>query len=303
VDRIPPLRLLMAFDTVARLRSMQLAAEELNVTPPAITQSIKALEDHIGVVLMDRSTKPARLNANGERLAQATRSGLGTISEMIEELRYLAGLSGPHLTVSCTIGMATYWLMPRLPDFYARFGNITVNVQAPLTDLPSLTAGIDVALRYGKSAAMQGDSRKLFNEVACPVGKLEVIGRIAGNPERLSTAPLIHVRSNATHHLAGWQDYLAARDLPRPKGSVHLFDNYIHAVQAAMDGRGIMLGWRSITRKFIEDGTLAELPQGEHNFGTAYFVTTAPTSRHKTAVTDFVGWLQEVAPDEGSVDT
>jgi len=170
-------------------------------------------------------------------------------------------------------------------------------------DLPSLTAGIDVALRYGKSAAMQGDSRKLFNEVACPVGKLEVIGRIAGNPERLSTAPLIHVRSNATHHWAGWQDYLAARDLPRPKGSVHLFDNYIHAVQAAMDGRGIMLGWRSITRKFIEDGTLAELPQGEHNFGTAYFVTTAPTSRHKTAVTDFVGWLQEVAPDEGSVDT
>jgi LysR family glycine cleavage system transcriptional activator len=292
---LPPLRLLVTFDTVARLRSMQLAAEALNVTPPAITQAVRALEEHVGVPLLDRGVKPARLNPAGERLAQATRAGLGTISDVIEEVRCLAGLSGPHITVSCTIGMATYWLMPRLSQFYERHETVTVNVQAPPSDLPSLSPGIDVALRYGHGGWDDGDSRKLFDEVVCPVGTAAAIDAVMRNPAGLSSAPLIHVRSAAAHHWAGWSEYLAARRLPRPSGPVHVFDNYIHAVQAALGGRGIMLGWRSITRDLVADGTLTELPGGAHDFGTAYFVTASRSSRSKAAVADFLRWLEGLA--------
>ncbi|MEF3047023.1 LysR substrate-binding domain-containing protein [Pseudotabrizicola sp. L79] len=292
---LPPLRLLVTFDSVARLRSMQRAADELNVTPPAVTQAIRALEDHIGVPLLDRSTKPARLNAAGERLAQATRGGMGTIAEMIEELRFMAGLTGQHLTVSCTIGMATYWLMPRLPDFYAKFDGITVNVQAPPSDLPSLAGGIDVALRYGTNIWADGDTEKLFDEIVCPVGIPPLIKRIETNPAQLSTSPLIHVRTGAARHWAGWSDYLAARALPKPTGPSHQFDNYIHAVQAALDGRGIMLGLQSITQRFVTDGALVELKQGQHSFGTSYFVTTSHNSKRRKPVAQFVSWLQTMA--------
>ncbi len=291
MNRLPPLRLLMIFDAVARLRSMQTAAEALNVTPPAITQAIHALEDHIGVSLLDRSVKPARLNVAGERLAKATREGLGTISDMIEELRLLSGVAGRQLTVSCTIGMTTYWLMPRLTQFYEQYESVTVNVQAPHADLPSLSGGIDVALRYGRGEWNDGDTRKLFDEVVCPVGTKATIDNVAQDPARLSSVPLIHVRSAAATHWAGWPEYLAARGLPRPSGAAHVFDNYIQAVQAAQAGRGIMLGWRSITRTLVDDGVLKELPGGVHGFGTAYFVTIAPASRHKPAVADFVAWL------------
>lgn len=200
--------------------------------------------------------------------------------------------------MSCTIGVATYWLMPRLPDFYARFDNVTVNVQAPPSDLPALTPGIDVALRYGRRSENPGETIRLFDEVACPVGTPEVVSKFAGRPEQLSTAPLIHVRSAKPHHWAGWGEYLAARGLPKPIGPAHIFDNYIHAVQAAMDGRGLMLGWKSITQRFVHEGNLIELPDGRQDFGTSYFVTTATTSRHKTAVADFVRWLIANAPPQ-----
>lgn len=298
MPNLPPLRLLMTFDSVARLRSMQRAAAELNVTPPAVTQAVQALEEYIGVPLLDRSTKPARLNAAGEVLAQATRSGLGSIADKIEEIKFAAGLTDLHLTVSCTIGMATYWLMPRLPDFYAKYGDITVNVQAPPSDLPSLANGTDVALRYGTNIWTDGESLKLFDEEVCPVGIPPLIHRIGGSPALLSSAPLIHVRAGGAAHWAGWSDYLAARGLPKATGTVQVFDNYIHAVQAALDGRGIMLGWKSITRRFVKDGAMIELENGQIDLNTSYFVTTARSSGHKQPVANFVSWLQTIAQED-----
>lgn len=292
MDRLPPLRLLTTFDAVSRLGSMQQAADALNVTPPAITQAVRALEEHIGVPLLDRSVKPARLNAAGERLAQSTRSGLGQIAEAIEELRLMAGLSGRRLTVSCTIGMATYWLMPRLPDFYLRFDDIAVNVQAPPSDLPALSQGIDVALRYGRGDWRDGQSRKLFDEMVCPVAIPSLIAMVAAAPDQLCSAPLIHVRAPAAHHWEGWPNYLAALGLPRATGPAHLFDNYIHAVQAALSGRGIMLGWRSITSQFVAEGRLTELSGGQLDLGTAYYITTPEGSLTKGVVADFMGWIE-----------
>lgn len=306
MDRLPPLRLLMTFDTIARLRSMQLAAAELNVTAPAVSQAVKALEDQVGVALLDRRSKPSRMTEAGERLAQATRAGLGMVADAIEEIRVTAGLEERHLTVSCTIGMATYWLMPRLPDFYARHETITVNVQAPPSDLPALAPGIDVALRYGAAPSSDGETRKLFDESACPVGRPAQIAALGHDPEALVNAPLIHVRAPAGNHWASWPEYFRRRALPRHRGPVQVFDNYIQAVQAALDGRGIMLGWRSITENHVQEGALAPLEGGAIDLGTAYYMTCARTSLTKPAAQEFVAWLAGIcapstsaAPDPG----
>ena len=291
LNRLPPLRLLVVFDTVARAGSMQSAADELNVSPPAVTQAIKALEDHIGVTLMDRNSKPARLNAAGERLAHTTRDSLAAVADVIEELRYLAGLSGRQITVSCTIGVATYWLMPRLAAFYERSEDVTVNVQAPPTDLPSLAPGTDVALRYGSGNWSDGDTVKLFDEEACPVGEPALIQSLIDDPSRLTSVPLIHVRAGLAHHWVGWPEYLAAKGLGKSTGPARVFDNYIHATQAALNGRGVMLGWRSISQGMVANGTLAALPDAAHDFGTAYYLTTARQGRNKAAIRDFTDWL------------
>ncbi|MDY8110299.1 LysR substrate-binding domain-containing protein [Fulvimarina sp. 2208YS6-2-32] len=281
----------MTFDAVVRLRSMQAAADELNVTPPAITQAIKSLEGHVGVELLDRRSRPSRPTDAGERLAWATREGLERIAGTIADIRVSAGLSDRHLTVSCTIGMATYWLMPRLPDFYARHPDVSVNVQAPPSDLPTLSNGIDVALRYGSTPWSDGRTERLFAEITGPVGKGGLIASIASDHGRLVTAPLIHVRASAGRRWLGWEDYFAARGLPAHRGPTQSFDNYIQAVQAAQDGRGLMLGWKSITRRLVRENQLDELPGGAIDFGMSYFVTCAKASERKPIVESFVAWL------------
>lgn len=312
MDRLPPLRLLMIFDAVHRLGSMQRAAVEMNVTRPAVSQAVRALEDHVGAQLMDRSVKPARATEAGLRLAQATRNGLVRIADAIEEIRHAANLADRQVTVCCTLGMATHWLMPRLPGFYAQHPGIMVNVQAPPTDLPVFAAGVDIALRYGAGPWPDGETRLLFPERACPVGAADVMKPLADDPARLSAAPLIHVRVPRSYGWAGWTEYLAAcgrargttRPTPRQTGPRQVFDNYIHAVQAALGSRGVMLGWRSITDALVAEGRLAALPGGALDFGTSYWASCAPESDGRPAVRAFMAWIcaaSRAERDEGDV--
>lgn len=289
MKRLPPLRLLMAFEEVSRRGSMRAAAISLNVTQPAVSQSIQALEDHIGVPLFDRSCRPARLNEFGLRLAQATRDGMGQIAAAIEDIRSRSGHMEGQVTVACTLGMATYWLMPRLPDFYARHPGITVNVQAPASDMPVLTPDIDLALRYGPTEPASQTVTPLFAERICPVGTPAFLKRLPPQSE-LSALPLIHVRSAHNLHWAGWVDYLRIRDLPRAKAAGISFDNYVQAVQEALSGRGLMLGWRSITGGLVAEGALTEWPHGACDLGTSYHLIEASAPSENARI--LARWLQ-----------
>ena len=291
MNRLPPLRLLVTFEAVARLGAMREAALELNVSQPAITQAVKALEDHMGVGLMDRSRKPARLTLQGHLLARAVGDGLQTIASTIDELRAGADTKDRRVTVSCTIGMATYWLMPRLPQFYARHPDIVVNVQTTRTDNPSISPGVDLALRYGNGAWNDGATTTLFDELVCPVGKPALVQQMVDDGQQLDMARLIHVRSPEAHHWTGWDEYLKQAGLKSPAGSGEIFDNYVQAVQAALDGRGLILGWRSITAGLVNDGTLVAWPNGAINFGTAYSATLSANAASKESAQAFLAWL------------
>lgn len=291
MDRLPPLRLLATFEEVARLGSMREAAVRLNVTQPAVTQALKTLEEHVGTMLFDRSTRPARLTEAGQLLARATREGLSVIAGTIDEIRANAGMER-QLTISCTIGMATYWLMPRLPDFYACYPDLVVNVQAPPTDLPEVSPGVDVALRYGTGEWSDGRTWKLFGEIVCPVGRPAVVERQLAAGTGLANASLIHVRSPEVHHWAGWPDYFLRTGLGRHRGASQSFDNYVQAVQAALDGRGLMLGWRSITDSLVAEGALQRWPDGSVDLGTGYYATLSASGAAKAATRAFVDWLR-----------
>lgn len=295
MSRLPPLRLLTTFEAVARLGSMREAASALNVTQPAVTQALKALEDHVGAILIDRSTRPARLTETGQQLARATRDGLDLIADTIEEIRTSTGLEDQSLTVACTMGFATHWLMPRLSGFYAENPGLFVNVQVPPTDLPQIWPGTDLVLRYGRGTWKDGETLRLFDETICPVGRPALVESLLAKGEGLEAAPLIHVRTVEARHWEGWADYLARRGLPKSRGRSHIFDNYVQAVQAALDGRGLMLGWHSITDHLVADGSLKPWPDGALDLGTAYFATVAPAAAKRSPVKAFVAWLEERA--------
>ena len=195
----------------------------------------------------------------------------------IEEIRTSTGLEDQRLTVACTMGLATHWLMPRLSDFYARHPGFFVNVQVPPTDLPQMWPGTDLVLRYGRGTWTDGETLRLFDETVCPVGRPALVESLLSKGEGLDAAPLIHVRTVEARHWEGWTDYLVRRDLPKPRGPSHIFDNYVQAVQAALDGRGLMLGWRSITDTLVADGSAHTRPLKALRFLTATDIAAART--------------------------
>lgn len=279
---------------------MREAAVRLNVSQPAITQALKALEEHVQVLLFDRSRKPARLTPAGEQLAQATGDGLALISTTIEDLRIRNSRQHRHVTVACTLGMATHWLLPRLPDFYAGNPEVYVNVQAPPSDTLRLVPGIDVILRYGRTTWANGTTVRLFDEQVCPVGRPELVDRLLAEGIELSEAPLIHVRQpGGGDRWEDWTDYLTATARPAPRKPGEIFDNYVHAVQAALDGRGLILGWRSITARLVAEGSLVSWPAGSYDPGTAYCATRS-SAEPTEAVSRFFEWLGTAAVDAGA---
>ena len=101
-------------------------------------------------------------------------------------------------------------------------------------DLPLLTPGVDVALRYGTGGWREGTTAKLFDEMVCPVGAPDLVERYMREGIGLETAPLIHVRSPHNQHWAGWEEYFERRGIVRARTGGQSFNNYVQAVQAVV---------------------------------------------------------------------
>jgi LysR family transcriptional regulator, glycine cleavage system transcriptional activator len=289
---LPPLRLLAVFETVLRRGSVRDAAAEMNVSQPAVSQSLRQLEDHVGTPLLDRATRPAALTAAGRILEAAALDGLGRISDAVAHIRRLHGDDDGAVTIACSVGFATYWLMPRLADFYARYPEVAVNVQTTLQGAPRLSAGVNIAVRYGRGAWTDGTVVKLFDEQVIPVATPQLRQKLAAENTGLGAAVLLHVNADDADWVT-WPTYLAALGIKHPPQRGRQFTNYVQATQAALDGQGIMLGWRSITGDLVRQGRLMALNEKPLIPNDAYFAVAAPESGGAAGLMG--DWLRETA--------
>ncbi len=285
---LPPLRLLTAFAAVARTGSIQAAAAELNVTQPAISQAVRQLEDHAGVALLDRARRPARPTDAGQALATAISQGLGQIVEALDALREADQQRDSRVTVACSVGVATYWLMPRLAAFYKAHPDLFVNVVTTPNGVPALGDGIDIAVRYGHGRWSDGLVRHLFDEEVRPVCAPALRARFAG-PVPPAAVSLLHVRTPETSWVT-WDDYLRLTGLPPVRRGGQTFTNYVQTTQAALDGHGLMLGWRSITGALTAAGHLVDAGQPPLAPRDAFYLV-ARSKRGGRAVETFADWL------------
>jgi DNA-binding transcriptional LysR family regulator len=288
---LPPLRLLTVFEAAAHHRSLSLAARTLNVTQPAISKALRELETWIGVPLFDRTRRPLALTQSGEMLVSATREGLGVIAESLARIDRLQAAQGSTLRVSCSIGFATYWLMRRLSAFSAARPGIAVSVMTTPHDAAPDAPHADVLFRYGHGRWRDGEVIRLFQECIDPVASPEFLSARA-NAASLDGLPLIHVDVDDASWRS-WAGYCRAAGVSRGRGGGDLrFNNYVQATQAALDGQGIMLGWRSITGDLVAERRLTPigLPPVLPEDG-AYYVVIPKRSAGNAAVARFVEWL------------
>ena len=293
-NRLPALRLFAVFEAVIRTGSPSRAAEELNVSQPAISQALKTLEAHIGAVLFDRSTRPPTLTEAGRVLQRGVTDSFGVITNAMEEISALASSSQQSVTIACSVGTATYWLMPRLTEFYASHHDLSVNVMTTGQGTPNFGTGFDLAIRYGLGQWTDGKVLKLTEESVVPVCSPALAKRLEIQGQDFTHAPLLHVNSGDESWL-GWRGYLRLAGLPEPKSTGRNFTNYVQATQAALDGQGVMLGWNSNTADLLARGSLVALPLPVVQPMEAFYLVVSPQSRDKPSAQTLATWLINTA--------
>lgn len=290
-ERLPPLRLLTVFEAVLRCGGVQRAANELNVSQPAISQAVRQLEAHLGLQLFDRRTRPATLTEAGRLLQRSVTEGLGRISEAIGQARALQADAAHSLTISCTVGTATYWLMPSLTGFHARHDDIAVSVRTSAQGLPPLGPGIDLAIRYGLGEWSDGSAERLFRERVVPVCTPALAARFEAAGRDLGAVSLLHVDAEVGNWIE-WPEYLARAGLAANPRKGRRFTNYVQATQAALGGLGVLLGWRSNVAALLQGGELVELPCPAVEPEEAFYLVRPRVDRGPSAALDpLVAWL------------
>ena len=288
---LPPLRLLTVFEAVIRCGSVQRAASELNVTQPAVSQALRQLEEHVGTRLLDRSTRPATRTEAGRILETAVTEGLGRIADAIDHIGRMQATE-ESTTVACSVGVATYWLMPRLARFSADHPMATVNVMTTQQGAPRLNPAIDLAIRYGDGKWTDGVVEKLFDERVVPVCGAVYRERMEAEAVTLDRATLLHVNADDPAWI-GWPAYLRHLKLPENRASNRRFTNYVQATQAALDGQGVMLGWESITGDLVRDGRLVELDTDPLVPRDAFYLVATSAIAERPAAKLLAQWLMK----------
>ena len=253
-DRLPPLTALRAFDAAARHMSFAKAADELSVTPAALSFQIKSLEDHLGAPLFVRLNRAVELTDAGRTLAPGAAAGFQTLAaawraaQRLQDEQTLTVTAGPAFTAK--------WLAPRLYEFAQGHPEIELRFSASLRMMDFARDAVDVAIRFGTRQESDLWSMPLAEEWVCPVMTPALADKYP-TPESLTTAPLIFDDSiNFLEPKCDWDAWFHAMGIDFQPDHGPRFSQADHALDAALAGVGVVLGRRALVVKDIDEGRL-----------------------------------------------
>ena len=166
-NALPPLDLLVGFESAARHLSFTKAGEELYLTQSAVSRQIKELEDQLGVPLFQRRHRALALTEAGHQFYAAAAQALSTMRTATERLRSQTGRKA--LSVTTTHSFASLWLIPRLAGFTRDHPGVDVRITADIKMQDLERDGLDLALRHGPASLAGPNALRLFGEKVFPV--------------------------------------------------------------------------------------------------------------------------------------
>ena len=277
-----------AFEAAARLGSFKAAAEELCVTPSAVSHQVANLEAVLNVSLFDRDGRRLSLNETGEAYQRGIHDALSRLSRATQEVA--DNSADLALNILASPSFASIWLMPRIDDFLSEHPEWRVRVEA--TSAQSLLSDADVGIFYGAPTDAGLDVTPIVSDrilVLCSPKLLE------------RGPPLTQPRDVASHVLIGsrnrqqWRNWLRSHSIDNTAVRRELSVGRSNvAIEAALQGLGIILESDFLAAAEIADGRLIapfenmDTPPAED----AYFLATRHGSQDKRPVAAFVEWIK-----------
>ena len=293
--RIYPLNSLRAFEASARHLSFVKAAEELYVTPAAISHQVKRLEEYLGVQLFRRLPRSLLLAETGQVLLSELREVFLRLDKAME--RVLESDSRGALTISVAPMFAVKWLVPRLQRFDSLHPDIDVRMSSSLGVIDFQRDAFDAAVRLGRGQYPGLEAVKLFDESVTPMCSPRLFEGpdTLQNPDDLQRQVLLHDDSMAFDPAApNWDTWLDAAGAKRVDASrgPH-FSQPDHALQAAIDGAGVVLGWRYLAAEDISAGRLVQPFNLTLPLGSSFYLVYPEAHTVRPKIVTFRHWLME----------
>lgn len=303
--RLPPLNALRAFEAAARHLNFSRAADELSVTPGAVSQQIQNLEDYVGAALFKRTPKGLLLTDAAQTALPALREAFDRLAEAASLLT--AAVDGRRLTLTAAPSFAAKWLVPRLGKFEEAHPQVDVWLSAGMDIVDFATGEVDLAIRYGSGRYPGLEVTRLLSETVIPLASPELLAaNPLDDPADLSKHILLHDGSpDADDSCPDWAMWLAARGIKTVDGNRGpRFNQSSLVIEAAVNGRGVALAKQTLAQADIDAGRLIAPLQIATAVDFAYYVVHPKTKGRLPQVKAFVSWIQgEAAAHEAALLT
>ncbi len=286
--RLPPVNALRLFEAAARLESFKLAAQEIHITPSAVSHGIRTLEEWIGVELFRRGPRGLALTESGIAYAEEVRRALTILSNATENLpgRRSAGI----LSVGAPAPFANYWLLPRLAAFTSRYPDIQVRLYTAENGGMSELHRYDLTIQIRPSPGEGGAWVEMMPQELVPVCSPAFLmnRRDVADATLIIRGPLVQVASDAED----WVTWFEAKGLQsQESGRSVCVDSEQLALEAAIRGLGITLGRRPLIDNHLDSGALVEIGGPPITADRRYWLVGSTSLRDRPDVKLFRSWL------------
>lgn len=296
-DRLPPLNALRAFEVTARHMSFSKAADELFVTPSALSYQVRQLEEHLGQKLFERLNRAIALTPAGEKLYPGIHTGLLAMSEAVGSLK--SATPDDVLVVSTGPAFAAKWLAPRMYRFIEAHPDIELQISASLKLIEFGAGEADVALRFGYGDYPDLHVEPIFDEAVTPMCAPELIERGLKAPSDLKNFTLLH--DDSMRHIdraPDWQEWLRRAGVTGVDASRGMrFSHADHSIDAAVEGAGVALGRSSLAGRELQSGRLVAPFDVHLTTSAAFWFVCSPADLEKPKVVAFRSWLMGQASE------
>ncbi|MFD2740643.1 LysR substrate-binding domain-containing protein [Sulfitobacter aestuarii] len=270
---LPSLTTLAAFEAAARRLSFKEAAQELSVTPGAVSHQVRALEQELGLPLFLRRHRGVELTGEGEQLFQSLASSFAQISRSLRSLR--AHGTGQGVSIGATSAVSSLYLSSAVLRFWREHpeANVSQQVQdGALRDLPK----IDMYIRYGRERGSALEQIELYQDRLVPVGNDDIAARLQGcTLAELARERLIYLDS-VDRSWTGWAQWFRELGYGGPIARGLRVNNYSVVLQAAREGAGLALGWQRLVTPLLGPGRLTRIAPHSLRAPHSFYLISRP---------------------------
>ncbi|KQZ49956.1 LysR family transcriptional regulator [Rhizobium sp. Root149] len=285
---LPSTSALAAFESVARLGSFSSAADELSLTQGAISRQISGLEDQLGILLFERSSRGVQLTEAGRAYAKAIGAALAQIRTA--SLQAMTKRHGDTLNLAMLPTFGTRWLLPRIPRFVSAHPEITLNFATRIGIFDFEQDGLDVAIHIGQPNWPGAECTFLMDEMVAPVCSPEFLRQNpVSKPEDLAGLPLLHMASRP----GAWTHFFEAVGVQGVPAPGMRFEQFASVAQACSAGLGVALMPLFLIEAELQAGTLVEAFPQQVRSPSSYYLVAPVTRMDLKPVALFRAWLIE----------